>query len=183
MKEVVIVGVLWIFIGCFQGMLVCYFVVELGSMVVKVLIECIGVDVNVIDEVIFGQVLMVGVGQNLVCQLVIKGGLLIIVFVIIINDVCGFGLKVLYLVMQVIQCGEVDIVIVGGQENMSCVLYVFNDSCIGVLFDVDNLVDSLVYDGLWDVFNDYYIGVMVENLVWEYGISCELQDVYVFSLQ
>lgn len=89
-----------------------------------------------------------------------------------INDVCGFGFKVLYLVIQVIQCGEVDIVIVGGQENMSCVLYVLIDSCIGVQFGNSQLVDSFVYDGLWDVFNDYYIGVIVENLVCEYGISC-----------
>lgn len=119
MKEVVIVGALRTPIGCFQGTLARHSAVELGSMVVKALIERTGVDANAIDEVILGQVLTAGAGQNPARQSAIKGGLPTTVSAITINDVCGSGLKALHLATQAIQCGEADIVIAGGQENMS----------------------------------------------------------------
>lgn len=163
MKEVVIVGALRTPIGCFQGTLARHSAVELGSMVVKALIERTGVDANAIDEVILGQVLTAGAGQNPARQSAIKGGLPTTVSAITINDVCGSGLKALHLATQAIQCGEADIVIAGGQENMSRAPHVLNDSRSGALPDADNLVDSLVHDGLWDAFNDYHIGVTAET--------------------
>jgi acetyl-CoA C-acetyltransferase len=119
MKEVVIVGALRTPIGCFQGTLARHSAVELGSMVVRALLERTGVDVHAVDEVILGQVLTAGAGQNPARQSAINGGLPNTVSAITINDVCGSGLKALHLATQAIQCGEADIVIAGGQENMS----------------------------------------------------------------
>lgn len=116
MKEVVIVGALRTPIGCFQGALSRHSAVELGSRVIHALLEKTGVDGNAIDEVILGQVLTAGAGQNPARQSAIKGGLPNTVSAITINDVCGSGLKALHLATQAIQCGEADIVIAGGQR-------------------------------------------------------------------
>ena len=183
MKEVVIVGALRTPIGCFQGTLARHSAVELGSMVVKALIESSGVNAHAVDEVILGQVLTAGAGQNPARQSAIKGGLPNTVSAITINDVCGSGLKALHLATQAIQCGEADIVIAGGQENMSRAPHVLTDSRTGAQLGNSQLVDSLVHDGLWDAFNDYHMGVTAENLAREYGISRELQDAYALSSQ
>ena len=119
MKDVVIVGALRTPIGCFQGALSRHSAVELGSVVVKALVEKTGIDPHSVDEVILGQVLTAGTGQNLARQSAIRGGLPNTVSAITINDVCGSGLKALHLATQAIQCGEADVVIAGGQENMS----------------------------------------------------------------
>jgi acetyl-CoA C-acetyltransferase len=102
---------------------------------------------------------------------------------ITINDVCGSGLKALHLATQAIQCGEADVVIAGGQENMSRAPHVLTDSRTGAQLGNSQLIDSLVHDGLWDAFNDYHMGVTAENLAREYGISRELQDAYALSSQ
>ena len=161
MKDVVIVGALRTPIGCFRGALAGHSAVELGSLVVKALIERTGVPAYAVDEVILGQVLTAGAGQNPARQSAI-------------NDVCGSGLKALHLATQAIQCGEADIVIAGGQENMSRAPHVLTDSRTGAQLGNSQLVDSLVHDGLWDAFNDYHIGVTAENLAREYGISRQL---------
>lgn len=163
MKEVVIVGALRTPIGCFRGTLARHSAVELGSMVVRALMERTGVDVHSIDEVILGQVLTAGAGQNPARQSAINGGLPNTVSAITINDVCGSGLKALHLATQAIQCGEADIVIAGGQENMSRAPHVLTDSRTGAQLGNSQLVDSLVHDGLWDAFNDYHMGVTAEN--------------------
>ena len=183
MKEVVIVGALRTPIGCFQGPLARHSAVELGSMVVRALLERTGVDVHAVDEVILGQVLTAGAGQNPARQSAINGGLPNTVSAITINDVCGSGLKALHLATQAIQCGEADIVIAGGQENMSRAPHVLTDSRTGAQLGNSQLVDSLVHDGLWDAFNDYHMGVTAENLAREYGISRELQDAYALHSQ
>ncbi|MGV4200716.1 acetyl-CoA C-acetyltransferase [Citrobacter murliniae] len=183
MKEVVIVGALRTPIGCFQGTLARHSAVELGSMVVRALLERTGVDVHAVDEVILGQVLTAGAGQNPARQSAINGGLPNTVSAITINDVCGSGLKALHLATQAIQCGEADIVIAGGQENMSRAPHVLTDSRTGAQLGNSQLVDSLVHDGLWDAFNDYHMGVTAENLAREYGISRELQDDYALRSQ
>ncbi|HGY3716745.1 TPA: acetyl-CoA C-acetyltransferase [Citrobacter gillenii] len=183
MKEVVIVGALRTPIGCFQGTLARHTAVELGSMVVRALMERTGVDVHSIDEVILGQVLTAGAGQNPARQSAINGGLPNTVSAITINDVCGSGLKALHLATQAIQCGEADIVIAGGQENMSRAPHVLTDSRTGAQLGNSQLVDSLVHDGLWDAFNDYHMGVTAENLAREYDISRELQDAYALHSQ
>ena len=183
MKEVVIVGALRTPIGCFQGTLARHSAVELGSMVVRALLERTGVDVHAVDEVILGQVLTAGAGQNPARQSAINGGFPNTVSAITINDVCGSGLKALHLATQAIQCGEADIVIAGGQENMSRAPHVLTDSRTGAQLGNSQLVDSLVHDGLWDAFNDYHMGVTAENLAREYGISRELQDDYALRSQ
>ncbi len=183
MKDVVIVGAVRTPIGCFQGALSRHSAVELGSLVVKALIERSGVIPQHIDEVILGQVLTAGAGQNPARQTAIKGGLPNSVSAITINDVCGSGLKALHLATQAIQCGEADIVIAGGQENMSRAPHVLTDSRTGAQLGNSQLIDSLVHDGLWDAFNDYHMGVTAENLAREYGISRERQDDYALRSQ
>ena len=183
MKDVVIVGALRTAIGCFQGALARHSAVDLGSVVVKALVERSGVAAHEIDEVILGQVLTAGAGQNPARQAALKGGLPNTVSAITINDVCGSGLKALHLATQAIQCGEADVVIAGGQENMSRGPHVLTDSRTGGQLGNSQLLDSLVHDGLWDAFNDYHMGVTAENLAREYGISRELQDAYALSSQ
>ena len=183
MKDVVIVGAARTPIGCFQGALARRTAVELGSVVVKALIERSGLNPLDVDEVILGQVLTAGAGQNPARQSAINGGLPNTVSAITINDVCGSGLKALHLATQAIQCGEADIVIAGGQENMSRAPHVLTDSRTGAQLGNSQLVDSLVHDGLWDAFNDYHMGVTAENLAREYGISRELQDAYALHSQ
>ncbi|MGP3590727.1 acetyl-CoA C-acetyltransferase [Vagococcus sp. WN89Y] len=183
MKEVVIVGAVRTPIGCFQGALSRHSAVELGSLVVQALIARSGVLAQDIDEVILGQVLTAGAGQNPARQSAIKGGLPNTVSAITINDVCGSGLKALHLASQAIQCGEADVVIAGGQENMSRAPHVLTDSRTGAQLGNSQLIDSLVHDGLWDAFNDYHMGVTAENLAREYGISRERQDEWALSSQ
>lgn len=132
---------------------------------------------------ILGQVLTAGAGQNPARQAALKGGLPNTVSAITINDVCGSGLKALHLATQAIQCGEADVVIAGGQENMSRAPHVLTDSRTGAQLGNSQLLDSPVHDGLWDAFNDYHMGVTAENLAREYGISRELQDAYALSSQ
>ena len=183
MKEVVIVGALRTPIGCFQGSLANHSAVELGSVVLKALLEQTGISPQAVDEVILGQVLTAGAGQNPARQSAIKGGLSNAVSAITINDVCGSGLKALHLATQAIQCGEADVVIAGGQENMSRAPHVLTDSRTGAQLGNSQLIDSLVHDGLWDAFNDYHMGVTAENLAREYGIGRELQDAWALRSQ
>lgn len=167
----------------FSGALSRHSAVELGSLVVQALVERSGVQPQDIDEVILGQVLTAGAGQNPARQSAIKGGLPNTVSAITINDVCGSGLKALHLASQAIQCGEADVVIAGGQENMSRAPHVLTDSRTGARLGNSQLIDSLVHDGLWDAFNDYHMGVTAENLAREYGISRERQDEWALSSQ
>ncbi|AMO47326.1 acetyl-CoA C-acetyltransferase [Kosakonia oryzendophytica] len=183
MKDVVIVGAVRTPIGCFQGALSRHSAVELGSLVVQALVERSGVQPQDIDEVILGQVLTAGAGQNPARQSAIKGGLPNTVSAITINDVCGSGLKALHLASQAIQCGEADVVIAGGQENMSRAPHVLTDSRTGAPLGNSQLIDSLVHDGLWDAFNDYHMGMTAENLAREYGISREHQDEWALRSQ
>lgn len=164
MKDVVIVGALRTAIGCFQGALARHSAVDLGSVVVKALVERSGIAAHEVDEVILGQVLTAGAGQNPARQAALKGGLPNTVSAITINDVCGSGLKALHLATQAIQCGEADVIIAGGQENMSRAPHVLTDSRTGAQLGNSQLLDSLVHDGLWDAFNDYHMGVTAENL-------------------
>ncbi len=183
MKDVVIVGAVRTPIGCFKGGLSQYSATELGTVVVKALLERTRVDPQAVDEVILGQVLTAGAGQNPARQTALNSGLPWSVSAITINDVCGSGLKSLHLATQAIQCGEAEVVIAGGQENMSRAPRVLRERHKGGLPGGSQLIDSLVHDGLWDAFNDYHMGVTAENLAREYGISRELQDAYALASQ
>ena len=183
MKDVVIVGALRTAIGCFQGALSRHSAVELGSVVVRALVERSGIEGHEIDEVILGQVLTAGAGQNPARQAALKGGLPNSVSAITINDVCGSGLKALHLATQAIQCGEADVVIAGGQENMSLAPYVMPSARTGQRMGHGQLIDSMITDGLWDAFNDYHMGITAENLADKYGIDRAQQDAFAAQSQ
>ncbi len=183
MKDVVIVAAARTPIGCFQGALSGLSATELGSVVVKALIERSGVNPQDVDEVILGQVLTAGAGQNPARQTALNSGLPWSVSAITINDVCGSGLKALHLATQAIQCGEADVVIAGGQENMSRAPHVVSNGRNGLNVGDSQIIDSLVHDGMWDAFNDYHMGVTAENLARVYDISREQQDAYALASQ
>lgn len=183
MKDVVIVAAARTPIGCYQGALSGLSATELGSVVVKALIERSGVNPQDVDEVILGQVLTAGAGQNPARQTALNSGLPWSVSAITINDVCGSGLKALHLATQAIQCGEADVVIAGGQENMSRAPHVLSNARDSEDSGDNQIIDSLVHDGLWDAFNDYHMGVTAENLARVYDISREQQDAYALASQ
>ncbi|MDT3667518.1 acetyl-CoA C-acetyltransferase [Cronobacter dublinensis] len=183
MKDVVIVGAARTPIGCFQGALAGRSAVELGAVVIEALLSRTGLNPQDVDEVILGQVLTAGAGQNPARQTALNSGLPWSVSAITINDVCGSGLKALHLATQAIQCGEADVVIAGGQENMSRAPHVLTEGRTGAAPQDGHIIDSLVHDGLWDAFNDYHMGVTAENLAREYNISREHQDAWALASQ
>ncbi|ELY3771979.1 acetyl-CoA C-acetyltransferase [Cronobacter dublinensis] len=183
MKDVVIVGAARTPIGCFQGALAGRSAVELGAVVIEALLSRTGLNPQDVDEVILGQVLTAGAGQNPARQTALNSGLPWSVSAITINDVCGSGLKALHLATQAIQCGEADVVIAGGQENMSRAPHVLTEGRTGAAAQDGHIIDSLVHDGLWDAFNDYHMGVTAENLAREYNISREHQDAWALASQ
>lgn len=168
-------------VGSFLGVFVNMFVYDFGVVVLKVVLECVGVDVVEVLEIILGQVLIVGQGQNLVCQVYIKVGLLQELFVWLINQVCGLGLCSVVLVVQQVLLGDVKIVIVGGQEFMLLLFYVVY-IWVGQKMGDMKLLDIMICDGLWDVFYDYYMGQIVENVVNKWDILCVVQDQFVIEL-
>ncbi|WP_226571789.1 acetyl-CoA C-acetyltransferase [Mangrovibacter yixingensis] len=181
MRDVVITGAVRTPIGSFQGALSHLSAVELGSLVVNALLARSGIPAGRVDEVIMGQVLTAGAGQNPARQTALKSGLPCTVSAITINDVCGSGLKALHLATQAIQCGEADVVIAGGQENMSRAPHLLLEGPVAGAMERGQVVESLVHDGLWDAFNDYHIGVTAENLAREFGISRQEQDDWALA--
>ncbi len=144
---------------------------ELGAQIIKALIARSGVNPEQISEVIMGQVLTAGAGQNPARQALIRAGLPDGVPGMTINKVCGSGLKATHLAAQAIKCGDAEIVIAGGQENMSASPHVLPGSRDGFRMGDAKLVDSMISDGLWDVYNNYHMGVTAENVAKKYGIS------------
>ena len=183
MNEVVIVGATRTAIGSFQGALSALPAAELGAAVIRSLLEQTGVDAAQIDEVILGQVLSAGVGQNPARQAALKAGLPHTTPALTLNKVCGSGLKAVHLAVQAIRCGDAELVIAGGQENMSLAPYVLPKARTGLRMGHAQLIDSMIQDGLWDVFNDYHMGVTAENLAQKYGIGREAQDAFAAASQ
>lgn len=183
MNEVVIVAATRTAIGSFQGALAGVPAVDLGAAVIKHLLEQTGLDPAQVDEVIMGQVLTAGAGQNPARQAAIKAGLPFSVPALTLNKVCGSGLKALHLGAQAIRCGDAEVVIAGGQENMSLAPYVMPSARTGQRMGHGQLIDSMISDGLWDAFNDYHMGITAENLVQEYGLSREQQDAFAAESQ
>ncbi|MFZ3186364.1 MAG: acetyl-CoA C-acetyltransferase, partial [Pseudomonas sp.] len=136
-----------------------------------------------VDEVIFGQVLTAGAGQNPARQTAIKAGLPHAVPALTLNKVCGSGLKALHLGAQAIRCGDAEVIIAGGQENMSLSNYVMPGARTGLRMGHAKVIDTMICDGLWDAFNDYHMGITAENLVDKYGISREAQDAFAAASQ
>ncbi|MBD9415394.1 acetyl-CoA C-acetyltransferase [Pseudomonas sp. PDM16] len=183
MQEVVIVAATRTAIGSFQGSLAGVPAVELGATVIKRLLEQTGINGNEVDEVILGHVLTAGAGQNTARQASIKAGLPNAVPALTLNKVCGSGLKALHLGAQAIRCGDADVIIAGGMENMSLAPYVMPAARTGQRMGHGKLVDTMIQDGLWDAFNDYHMGITAENLVEKYGISREQQDAFAAASQ
>nr|WP_314615626.1 acetyl-CoA C-acetyltransferase [uncultured Pseudomonas sp.] len=183
MNDVVIVAATRTAIGSFQGALATVPAVDLGAAVIKRLLEQTGLDPAQVDEVILGQVLTAGAGQNPARQAAVKAGLPYSVPALTLNKVCGSGLKALHLAAQAIRCGDAEVVIAGGQENMSLAPYVMPSARTGQRMGHGQLVDSMISDGLWDAFNDYHMGITAENLVDKYGLSREQQDAFAAASQ
>ncbi|HFK5634028.1 TPA: acetyl-CoA C-acetyltransferase [Enterobacter kobei] len=183
MKKVMIVGATRTPIGNFRGSLSPLSAVELGAVTVQRLLESSGLHPEQIDELVFGQVLTAGCGQNPARQTAITAGLPVSTPATTVNLVCGAGLKAVQLAAQAIRCGDADVVIAGGQESMSNAPYLLDGARSGLRFGHTGLQDSMITDGLWDAFNDYHMGITAENVAREYGISREQQDAFAFRSQ
>lgn len=183
MQDVVIVAATRTAVGAFQGALANISAVDLGAAVIRQLLTQTGLDVAEVDEVIMGHVLTAGAGQNPARQAAIKAGLPFAVPAMTVSKVCGSGLKALHLAAQAIRCGDAEVVIAGGQENMSLSNYVMPGARTGLRMGNSTLVDTMISDGLWDAFNDYHMGITAENLVEKYGITREAQDAFAAASQ
>lgn len=183
MEDVVIVAAGRTAVGKFGGAFAKVFAADLGAHVIKNLLLRSGVSADVISEVILGQVLTAGCGQNPARQASIRGGLPDMVPAFTINKVCGSGLKATHLATQAIRCGDAHIIIAGGQENMSASPHVLNGSRDGFRMGDAKLVDTMIVDGLWDVYNQYHMGTTAENIAKKFNISREEQDEFALASQ
>ncbi|HZZ10926.1 MAG TPA: acetyl-CoA C-acetyltransferase [Paraburkholderia sp.] len=178
MTDVVIVSAARTAVGKFGGSLAKIAAPELGATVIRAVLERSGLKPEQVSEVILGQVLTAGSGQNPARQSLIKAGLPNAVPGMTINVVCGSGLKAVMLAANAIIAGDADIVVAGGQENMSAAPHVLPGSRDGFRMGDAKLVDSMIVDGLWDVYNQYHMGMTAENVAKEYGITREQQDAF-----
>lgn len=183
MKDVVIVAAARTAIGKFGGALAKIPAPQLGAIVIKEVLRRAGVAPGQVDEVIFGQVLTAGSGQNPARQAAIKAGLPYEVPAMTINKVCGSGLKAVMLAAQAIGNGDAEIVVAGGQENMSLSPHALMGSRDGFRMGDGKLVDTMIVDGLWDVYNQYHMGITAENVAREHGVTREQQDAFAFASQ
>ena len=183
MEDIVIVAATRTAVGKFGGTLAKTPATELGAAVIKDLLRRTGVAADQIGEVIMGQVLAAGAGQNPARQALIKSGLAKETPAMTINAVCGSGLKAVMLAAQAVAWGDSDIVIAGGQENMSASPHVLLGSRDGQRMGDWKMIDSMIVDGLWDVYNQYHMGVTAENVAKAYGISRDMQDALALASQ
>ena len=183
MSDIVIVAAARTAVGKFGGTLAKTPASELGATVIQDLLRRSGLPGDLVSEVILGQVLQAGCGQNPARQAVIKSGLPNAVPAMTINKVCGSGLKAVMLAVQAIRDGDADIVIAGGQENMSLSPHVLPNSRDGQRMGNWSMVDTMVNDGLWDAYNHYHMGITAENVAKQYGISREAQDALALASQ
>jgi acetyl-CoA C-acetyltransferase len=181
--DIVIVAAARTAVGKFGGTLAATPAADLGAAVIQELLKRSKLNGEQINEVILGQVLTAGVGQNPARQAVIKSGLPKAVPAMTINKVCGSGLKAVMLGAQAIRDGDSDIVIAGGQESMSMSPHVLNNSRNGQRMGDWKMVDTMIIDGLWDVYNQYHMGITAENVAKEYGITREAQDALALGSQ
>ncbi|KOO49197.1 acetyl-CoA C-acetyltransferase [Viridibacillus arvi] len=176
--EVVIVSAVRTAIGSFQGTLKDVPATKLGAIVIKEALSKVGVPFEQVDEVIMGNVLQAGLGQNPARQAAIFAGLPKEVPALTINKVCGSGLKAVHLATQAIIAGDADIIVAGGMENMSQAPYLLNNAREGFRMGNQKVIDSMITDGLWCAFNDYHMGITAENLCDQYAISRAEQDSF-----
>ena len=183
MEDIVIVSAARTAVGKFGGSLAKTPATELGSIVIKGLLARTGLSADAIGEVIMGQVLAAGVGQNPARQAMMKAGLAKETPALTINAVCGSGLKAVMLAAQAVAWGDSEIVVAGGQENMSASPHVLMGSRDGMRMGNWNMVDTMIVDGLWDVYNQYHMGITAENVAKAHGITREMQDELALASQ
>lgn len=183
MREVVIVSAARTAIGSFGGSLAGVSAADLGAAASKAAIERANIKPEQIDEVIVGNVLSAGLGQNVARQIAIKTGLPVTVPAMGLSKVCGSGLRAVSLAAQIIKAGDADIILAGGAESMSNAAYTLKNHRFGIKMGNDVLVDTMITDGLWDVFNDYHMGVTAENIAESYQITREEQDEFSVESQ
>jgi len=183
MEDIVIVAAARTAVGKFGGSLAKTPATELGSIVIKSLLQRSGLPVDAIGEVIMGQVLAAGVGQNPARQAMMKAGVAKETPALTINAVCGSGLKAVMLAAQAVAWGDSEIVIAGGQENMSASPHVLNSSRDGQRMGDWKMTDTMIVDGLWDVYNQYHMGITAENVAKAHGITREMQDALAAGSQ
>lgn len=181
--EVVIVAAGRTALGAFSGTLASIPASELGARVFKGLLDRSGLKADQIDEVIMGQVLTAGLGQNPARQTALAAGLPDTTSAMTINKVCGSGLKAVHLAMQAVQCGDADVVIAGGQENMSASSHVVPNSRNGQRMGNWEMVDTMIKDGLWCAFNNCHMGITAENIAEKYGFTRAEQDLFAAQSQ
>src|SRR6188474_576682 len=183
MEEIVIVGAARTPIGKFGGSLAKTPAADLGALVIRKVLERAGVAPEQVSEVIMGQVLTAGVGQNPARQAAIKAGIPYMIPAMTINKVCGSGLKAAMLGAQAIAHGDSDIVVAGGQEAMSLAPHALMGSREGFRMGDAKLLDTMIVDGLWDVYNQYHMGITAENVAKEYAVTREEQDEFAVASQ
>ncbi|VEC79489.1 3-ketoacyl-CoA thiolase; Acetyl-CoA acetyltransferase [Raoultella ornithinolytica] len=183
MKEVVIVSAVRTPIGSFRGVFSALSAVDLGAEVVRSLLARCSLSVTEVDELIFGQVLTAGCGQNPARQTALRAGLPIDCPAVTVNLVCGSGLKAVQQAVQAIRSGDAQVVIAGGQESMSNAPYLIDGARAGLRIGHSSMRDSMIQDGLWDAFNDYHMGVTAENLADRYAIDRQQQDAFAAGSQ
>ena len=183
MEDVVIVAAARTAVGKFGGSLAKTSAADLGAHVIKGLLAQTGVAPELISEVLLGQVLTAGCGQNPARQAVIRAGLPNMVPAMVVGKVCGSGLKATHLAAQAIKCGDASIIIAGGQENMSASPHVLNGSRDGFRMGDAKLVDTMIVDGLWDVYNQYHMGITAENVAKKFAVTREEQDAFALASQ
>ena len=183
MRDVVICSAVRTAIGSFGGTLKNVPAVDLGAAVIKEALNRANISGEVIDEVIMGNVITAGLGQNPARQAAVKAGLPIEVPAMTINKVCGSGLRAVSLAYQMIQSGEADAVVAGGMENMSAAPYVLPNARWGARMGDVTMKDAMINDALWDAFNQYHMGVTAENIAEQWGLTREMQDEFALNSQ
>ncbi|MGG4385340.1 acetyl-CoA C-acetyltransferase [Priestia megaterium] len=177
-QEIVIVSAVRTAIGNFIGSLKNVSATELGAVTIKGALERAGVKPEQVDEVIMGNVLQAGIGQNPARQAQIKSGIPVTASAFTINKVCGSGMKAVHLAMQAILAGDAEIVVAGGMESMSQAPYLLKNARDGFRMGDQKLIDSMISDGLWCAFNDYHMGITGENIAEKYELTREQQDAF-----
>ena len=180
-EDIVIISAVRTPIGKFQGSLSDFTAPQLGAIAVREAVKRAGIDPNSVDECIMGNVVQAGLGQNPARQAALKGGLADRVSATTINKVCGSGLKAVGLAAQAIQTGNAEVVVAGGMESMTNAPYLLMNARQGFRLGDQKVVDSMVHDGLWDVYNDYHMGTTGENVAERYHITREEQDEYALN--
>ncbi|MBZ2174926.1 acetyl-CoA C-acetyltransferase [Schnuerera sp. xch1] len=183
MREIVIVSAVRTPIGTFGGSLKNVSAIQLGTIVAKEAMKRANIKPEMVEEVIFGNVLQAGLGQNTARQVLIHSNIPVEVPSFTVNKVCGSGLKTIALATQAIMAGEADIILAGGTENMSQAPYILKGARWGQRMGDGVIEDYMVHDGLWDIFNDYHMGITAENVAEQWNIPREEQDQFALTSQ